>query len=139
MVTGSVTPERGGIRFPAGSRSQRRRAVLQCGRSRTGIRIVPLFGCGPTAVDGIGSLGSFNGIGGEGFFGEITIGYDFMFSDRFLVGAFADADYGNIGPSISAVPLIDADLENTYGFDVGARLGYLLNPNALGYVLGGYS
>ncbi|TGR35914.1 outer membrane beta-barrel protein, partial [Mesorhizobium sp. M1C.F.Ca.ET.195.01.1.1] len=27
----------------------------------------------------------------------------------------------------------------TYGFDAGLRVGYLLTPNTLGYVLGGYS
>jgi outer membrane immunogenic protein len=82
----------------------------------------------------------FNGLGGEGVFGELTIGYDYMVSPRFLIGAFADAHYGNIGPELNALGgLIDAELTNTYGFDVGARVGYLLNPSALGYVLGGYT
>jgi outer membrane immunogenic protein len=81
----------------------------------------------------------FNGIGGEGFRGEISIGYDYQISPRFVVGAFADAHYGNIGPELNASPLIDADLENVYGFDVGGRVGYVLNPTTLGYVLGGYA
>jgi outer membrane immunogenic protein len=81
----------------------------------------------------------FNGIGGEGFFGELSIGYDYMVSPRFLIGAFADAHYGNIGPELDGGDLINADLENTYGFDVGGRLGYLFNPTTLGYVLGGYA
>ncbi|CDX20487.1 Outer membrane protein-like protein [Mesorhizobium plurifarium] len=81
---------------------------------------------------------SFNGIGGNGVFGELSAGYDFMVSERFLLGGFIDAHYGNIGPSLSASGFIDADLQNVYGFDVGLRAGYLLNPNTLGYVLGGY-
>jgi outer membrane immunogenic protein len=85
------------------------------------------------------SLIDFNGLGGEGVFGELSIGYDYMVSPRFLIGAFADAHYGNIGPELNGSPLIDADLTNVYGFDVGARLGYVLNPTTLGYVLGGYA
>lgn len=83
---------------------------------------------------------SFDGIGGEGVYGEIGIGYDHVFGDRFLVGVFADAQYGNIGTSLSipAGPL-DASINATYGFDVGGRVGYLVNPTTLGYVLGGYS
>jgi outer membrane immunogenic protein len=81
----------------------------------------------------------FNGIGGNGVFGELTAGYDYMASERFLIGAFVDANYGNIGPSLSIPGLLDADLTNVYGFDVGLRAGYLLTPDTLGYVLGGYS
>ncbi|WP_322419108.1 outer membrane protein [Mesorhizobium huakuii] len=80
----------------------------------------------------------FNGIGGNGVFGELTAGYDYMVSERFLLGGFIDANGGNIGPSIS-IPGADIDLTNSYGFDVGLRAGYLLNPDTLGYVLGGYS
>lgn len=92
--------------------------------------------------EGPGSI-SFNGIGGDGVFGEITAGYDHMLSERLLLGGFIDANLSNIGPSldvnIGSSSLINADLTNQYGFDVGARLGYLLNPSTLGYVLGGYS
>ena len=80
----------------------------------------------------------FNGIGGNGVFGELTAGYDYMVNERFLLGGFIDANIGNIGPSIS-IPDADIDLTNAYGFDVGLRAGYLLNPSTLGYVLGGYS
>lgn len=80
-----------------------------------------------------------NGIGGDGVFGQVSIGYDYLVSPRFLIGAFADANFGNIGPELSADPLIDATLENKYGFNVGARVGYLFNPSTLGYALGGYS
>lgn len=43
---------------------------------------------------------SFNGIGGEGVFGEAVIGYDYMVSQRLLLGAFADVRLGNIGTSL---------------------------------------
>ncbi|MEP9388246.1 outer membrane beta-barrel protein [Mesorhizobium sp. KR9-304] len=82
---------------------------------------------------------SLNGIGGEGVFGELTIGYDYMVSPRFLIGAFADAHFGNIGPELDGGDLINANLENKYGFDVGGRVGYLFNPTTLGYALAGYT
>lgn len=79
-------------------------------------------------------------LGGGGIFGEVTVGYDYMVSDRFLLGAFADGHVGNIGLSLEADGgFADATLNNTYGFDVAARAGYLLTPTTLGYVLGGYS
>jgi outer membrane immunogenic protein len=87
---------------------------------------------------GITGLGSLNGIGGEGLFGELTVGYDHMLGDRFLLGGFIDAHAGNIGTTIEAGP-IDIDLTNSYGFDAGARLGYVLNDSTLGYVLAGYT
>ncbi|SJM35198.1 hypothetical protein BQ8482_60209 [Mesorhizobium delmotii] len=34
---------------------------------------------------------SFNGIGGEGVYGELTVGYDYMVSPRFLIGGLLDA------------------------------------------------
>ncbi|MEV8882758.1 outer membrane protein [Mesorhizobium ciceri] len=80
----------------------------------------------------------FNGLGGNGVFGELTAGYDYMVSERFLLGGFIDANLSNIGPSLS-IAGGDVDLTNSYGFDVGLRAGYLLNPNTLGYVLGGYT
>jgi outer membrane immunogenic protein len=36
------------------------------------------------------------------------------------------------------VTVAEVDLTNSYGFDVGARLGYLVTPSTLAYVLGGY-
>lgn len=80
----------------------------------------------------------FNGLGGNGVFGEVTAGYDYMVSERFLLGGFIDANLSNIGPSLS-IAGGKLELTNAYGFDAGLRAGYLLNPSTLGYVLGGYS
>jgi outer membrane immunogenic protein len=82
---------------------------------------------------------SFNGIGGEGAFGELTVGYDHMLTDRFLLGGFIDTNLGNIGPSVDITGGPGIDLTNSYGFDAVARLGYMLNGSTLGYVLGGYT
>ena len=93
---------------------------------------------GPLINQGATGTASLNGIGGEGIFGEVTAGYDYMMTDRLLVGAFADARLGNIGPELD-VPGGKITGEADYGFDVGARVGYLVTPTSLVYVLGGYS
>jgi len=81
---------------------------------------------------------SLNGIGGEGIFGQATVGYDYMVSQRFLLGGLIDAHVGTIKTSLDLGGL-SADIKETYGFDVGMRAGYLLTPSTLGYVLGGYA
>jgi outer membrane immunogenic protein len=84
---------------------------------------------------------SLNGIGGEGIYGQATVGYDYMVSQRFLLGGLIDAHVGTIKTSLDIAPLggLSADIKETYGFDVGVRAGYLLTPTTLGYVLGGYA
>ncbi|TPI14014.1 porin family protein [Mesorhizobium sp. B4-1-3] len=81
---------------------------------------------------------SLNGIGGEGVYGQATVGYDYMVSPRFLLGGLIDAHVGTIKTSLDLAGL-SADIKETYGFDVGVRAGYLLTPSTLGYVLGGYA
>lgn len=83
---------------------------------------------------------SLDGIGGEGAFGELTVGYDYMVSPRFLIGAFADVHFSNIETRLE-IPIVsvDASVSDTYGFDIGGRLGYLFTPTTLGYVLAGYA
>jgi len=78
-------------------------------------------------------------LSGDGIFGEISAGYDYMFSERFLVGAFVDARYGGQESSLTVPGDVEISLTQTYGFDVGLRAGYLVNPSSLAYVLGGYS
>lgn len=78
-------------------------------------------------------------LSGDGFFGEISAGYDYMFSERFLVGAFIDARYGGQESSLTVPPAVEISITQTYGFDAGLRAGYLVNPSSLAYVLGGYS
>ncbi|WP_040676750.1 outer membrane protein [Nitratireductor pacificus] len=81
---------------------------------------------------------SFNGIGGEGLFGELTVGYDYMVSPRFLLGGFANGRFGNIGSRLD-LGVGSIEVKGDYGFDVGLRAGYLISPSTLAYVLGGYT
>ncbi len=119
---------------------------LPSGMSWSGVYVGAGVGAGAVVhrfeiTDGVDSA-SFNGLGGEGLFGQVTAGYDTMVSDRILLGGFIDAHFGNIGPTIElssgGATLASIELTNSYGFDAGARLGYLVTPSTLAYVLGGY-
>ena len=85
----------------------------------------------------------FNGIGGEGYFGELTVGYDMQLTERIVAGVFATYRAGNMATTldIDAAPFFtfDADVTLDHGYDVIGRVGYLVTPNTLAYVLGGYS
>lgn len=56
---------------------------------------------------------SLNGIGGEGVFGQATVGYDYMVSQRFLLGGLIDAHVGTIKTSLDAAGF-NADIKETY-------------------------
>lgn len=84
---------------------------------------------------------NFNGIGGEGTFGEVTAGYDFLLGERFLLGANVGYRMGNIETTLDiGAPLaFSAAVTLDEGYDLIGRMGYLVTPQTLAYVLGGYS
>jgi outer membrane immunogenic protein len=79
-------------------------------------------------------------MGGDGWFGTVGLGYDWQFGGRWVAGIFGDGQFGNIRGSISD-PFFAAEgqakLRTSYA--AGVRLGYLVAPNVLSYVDGGYS
>ena len=83
--------------------------------------------------------GTFDGLGGEGVYGEISLGYDHMLTDRFLLGGFISARLGAIETTVSVPTVPDSTATLDHGFDAGLRVGYLITPETLGYVLAGYS
>ncbi|RUU07030.1 porin family protein, partial [Mesorhizobium sp. M7A.T.Ca.TU.009.01.3.2] len=87
-------------------------------------------------VPPLGDL-EFNGLGGEGAFGELNVGYDHDFGS-WVAGVMVDARYSGMtskldlgGGSIN----VDTD----YGFDVLGRVGMKMNESTLAYALAGYS
>jgi outer membrane immunogenic protein len=78
--------------------------------------------------------------GGDGWFGTVGAGYDWQFNSTWVFGLLADGQFGSLRGNI-ADPLATLTgtekLRDTYA--VGARLGYLVAPNVLSYVNGGYS
>jgi outer membrane immunogenic protein len=79
-------------------------------------------------------------MGGSGWFGTVGIGYDWQFNGRWVAGLFADGQFGDIRGSLSD-PFFGTEgrekLRTSYA--AGVRLGYLVAPNVLSYVNGGYS
>ncbi|WP_369722543.1 outer membrane protein [Bradyrhizobium sp. LLZ17] len=79
-------------------------------------------------------------LGGSGWFGTVGLGYDWQVSPSWVIGAFADGQFGDIRGSLSD-PFLGTEgrekLRTSYA--AGARLGYLVAPNVLSYVNAGYS
>lgn len=79
--------------------------------------------------------------GGSGWFATVGAGYDWQFNSNWIVGVFADGQFGDIRGSLA-----NQDMPNTEGteklrtsYAAGVRLGYLVAPNVLSYVNAGYS
>src|SRR6266702_70931 len=78
--------------------------------------------------------------GGSGWFGTVGLGYDWQVNPTWVVGLFADGQFGSIKGSL-VDPTVGftgkQKLEDSWA--AGARVGYLVAPNVLSYVNGGYS
>ena len=76
--------------------------------------------------------------GGDGWFGTVGAGYDWQFNGRWVFGLLADGQFGSLKGSESIAGLIfNQKLKDTWA--AGARIGYLVAPNVLSYVNGGYT
>jgi outer membrane immunogenic protein len=79
-------------------------------------------------------------MGGDGWFGTVGGGYDVQFGGKWVAGIFGDAQFGSLKGSLSD-PFFGTEgqvkLETSWA--AGVRLGYLVAPNVLSYVNGGYS
>jgi outer membrane immunogenic protein len=78
--------------------------------------------------------------GGSGWFGTVGAGYDWQFNGRWVAGVFGDGQFGSLKGSLTDIWLNTegtVKLNNSYA--AGVRLGYLVAPNVLSYVNGGYT
>ena len=78
--------------------------------------------------------------GGSGWFGTVGAGYDWQFNNTWVAGVFGDGQFGSIRGSLEdpfAGWTGTVKLQDSWA--VGVRLGYLVAPNVLSYVNGGYS
>jgi outer membrane immunogenic protein len=78
--------------------------------------------------------------GGDGWYGTVGAGYDWQFNSSWVFGILADGQFGSLRGNIVDQGLGlqgNAKLEDTWA--VGARLGYLVAPNVLSYVNGGWT
>ena len=84
---------------------------------------------------------NFDGIGGEGIFGTVTLGYDRVIRPGWVAGVFVDYDFSGISTDLSIPALggVSASLDHTHSWSVGARLGFLTNASTLLYGTAGYT
>ena len=79
-------------------------------------------------------------LGGDGWFGTVGAGYDWQFNSSWVAGVFADGTFGSIRGTLTDINFNlsgNEKLKDTWA--VGVRLGYLVAPNVLSYVNGGYT
>jgi outer membrane immunogenic protein len=83
--------------------------------------------------------------GGSGWLGKVGGGCDYQFSPasgwgNWVVGAFADYDFMDLRGHLGAIAgaLVGAEKESSAAA-AGARIGYLVTPQILTYVNGGWS
>jgi outer membrane immunogenic protein len=89
---------------------------------------------------GLGSLSRDQRMGGDGWFGTVGAGYDMQFGGNWVAGIFGDAQFGSLKGSISDPNFaVEGRMKLETSYAAGVRLGYLVAPNVLSYVNGGYS
>jgi outer membrane immunogenic protein len=80
--------------------------------------------------------------GGDGWFGTVQVGCDYQWNN-FVVGVFGDYDFMDIHGDISTGGFFAPALTGSQKLDgqwaVGGRAGYLVLPQLLTYVSGGYT
>jgi outer membrane immunogenic protein len=91
-----------------------------------------------TGVGTINSIGQRQG--GDGWFGTVGAGYDWQFNNTWVAGVFADGQFGSMRGTIQdPLAQITGTIKNQDNWAGGVRLGYLVAPNVLSYVNGGYT
>jgi outer membrane immunogenic protein len=83
-------------------------------------------------------------MGGDGWFGTVGAGYDWQFNQTWVAGILADGQFGSLRGSISnptfgGAPGIEGREKLRDTWAAGVRLGWLVAPNVLSYVNGGYT
>jgi outer membrane immunogenic protein len=80
--------------------------------------------------------------GARGWFGTVGAGCDYQF-DRWVVGVFGDYDFMDVKGDISTFgttfPSLVGSQKQDWQWAVGGRVGYVLVPQLLTYISGGYT
>jgi outer membrane immunogenic protein len=106
----------------------------------TGFYIGAGVGAGAQLVRLENELGGQSDVGGEGPLATVMLGYDRVLRPGWVAGIFGDFDLsGIVGDVVEDATGNDVQLDHTYSWSVGARLGTLLNPTTLLYGTAGYT
>jgi outer membrane immunogenic protein len=93
-----------------------------------------------STTTGANLLGLNQRQGGDGWYGTVGGGYDWQFGGNWVAGIFGDAQFGSLKGTVQDQgPFFAANIKNDESWAAGVRLGYLVAPNVLSYVNGGYS
>lgn len=88
------------------------------------------------------ALGSNQSTGADGWFGTVQVGCDYQFNN-FVVGIFGDYDFMDVKGDVSTFGFFGPAVTGSQKLDsqwaVGGRVGYLVLPQLLTYVSGGYT
>jgi outer membrane immunogenic protein len=81
--------------------------------------------------------------GGYGWLGTAGLGWDYQFANTWVAGVFADGSWGNLRGSydrgVTDVGVFEGWEKLRDQYAVGVRAGYLVAPNVLSYINGGWS
>jgi outer membrane immunogenic protein len=78
--------------------------------------------------------------GGDGWFGTVGAGYDWQINPSWVFGIFGDGQFGSLKGTIQDPTFFwTSTIKMQDAWAGGARIGYLVAPNVLSYVNGGYS
>ena len=78
--------------------------------------------------------------GGSGWFGTVGAGYDWQVNPTWVIGVFGDGQFGSLRGTIhDTVNGLTGYEKIEDQWAAGVRVGYLIAPNVLSYVNGGYS
>lgn len=78
--------------------------------------------------------------GGHGWLGTVGGGCDYQFNSNFVVGVLADYDFMNLNGHLSGVSVeFEGTEKERSAVAAGGRIGYLVTPQILAYINGGFS
>jgi outer membrane immunogenic protein len=78
--------------------------------------------------------------GGRGWFGTAQVGCDYQVAGSWVIGAFGDWDFGKLTGQMTSTALgINGDEDMKWAWSAGGRIGYVIMPQLLGYISGGYT
>ena len=78
--------------------------------------------------------------GGKGWLATGYVGYDYQISDHIVAGVLGDFDFGSVtGGYLDPATGGTGTMKEKYSWAAGGRLGWLVFPEFLAYVSGGYT
>jgi outer membrane immunogenic protein len=115
--------------------------------SWTGCYLNGGFGYGMSNIDhteetfpGLVALNAQGTDGGRGWMGTIGGGCDYQIASNWLIGIQGDYNFTNIhGQVEDSFTILQGDANISSTWAIGGRLGYLVTPQLLTYVNGGYT